>query len=110
MQTTQGTVWGKKMWKSFEERKGSSDNYGNMSYLEYLGLLENLTIYGTEYDIVMLRGFVEISICVYTPSLLVKKDDEFNCGIPMHFGENYARKIFLWHHEEHYELILKLPD
>jgi hypothetical protein len=54
IQITQGTIWGKNMWKMFKERKGNSDNYGKSSYLEYLGLLENLTIYGTEYDIVML--------------------------------------------------------
>jgi hypothetical protein len=95
IQTTQGTIWGKNMWKMFEERKGNSDNYGKSSYLEYLGLLENPTIYGTEYDIVMLCGFLDMSIYVYTPSLLVNKDGELSCGIPMHFGENCEREIFL---------------
>jgi hypothetical protein len=109
-QTTQGTIWGKNMWKMFEGRKGNSDNYGKSSYLEYLGLLENLTIYGTEYDIVMLCGFLDMSIYVYTPSLLVNKDGELSCGIPMHFRENCEREIFLWHHEEHYELILKFTN
>jgi hypothetical protein len=83
MQISQGTVWGKKMWQSFEERKGSSNNYGKMSYLEYLDLLENPTIYSTEYDIIMLCGFLEISICVYTSSLLVKKNGELSCELPM---------------------------
>jgi hypothetical protein len=106
MQTTKGTVWGKKMWKRFEERKGSSDNYGKRSYLEYLDFMANSAIYGTEYDIVMLCGFLEISIYVYTSSLLVRKNGELSCEPPMHFGGDCEFKIFLWHHKEHYEQIV----
>jgi hypothetical protein len=58
----------------------------------------------------MLCGFLDMPIYVYTPSWLVNKDGELSCGIPMHFGENCEREIFLWHHEEHSELILKFTS
>jgi len=36
MQVTQGTQWGRGIWKSFEDREGNLDNYGKHSFLEYL--------------------------------------------------------------------------
>ncbi len=36
MQVAQGTQWGRGIWKSFEDREGSSDNYGKHSFVEYL--------------------------------------------------------------------------
>jgi hypothetical protein len=60
LQVTQGTGWGEKMWKRIDERKGSSDNYRKMSYLEYLDFLVEPKIYGIECDIVILCGFLEI--------------------------------------------------
>ena len=35
MQVTQGTQWGRGIWKSFEDREGNLDNYGKHSFLEY---------------------------------------------------------------------------
>ncbi len=52
MQVTQGTQWGRGIWKSFEDREGSSDNYGKHSFLEYLDFVADPYTYGTEYDIV----------------------------------------------------------
>jgi hypothetical protein len=54
------------MWKRFEERKCSSDNYGKMSFFEYLDFIANPAIYGTEYDIVMFCEFFgNINLFVY---------------------------------------------
>jgi hypothetical protein len=36
------------MWKRFEDRKGSSDNYGKMSYFIYLDFVADPNVYGTE--------------------------------------------------------------
>jgi hypothetical protein len=36
MQVTQGTQWGRGIWKSFEDREGNLDNYRKHSFLEYL--------------------------------------------------------------------------
>ncbi len=32
MQVTQGTQWGRGIWKSFEDREGNLDNYGNIVF------------------------------------------------------------------------------
>ncbi len=94
------------MWKGFEERKGSSNNYGKRSYLEYLDFMANPAIYGTEYDIVMLRGFLEISIYMYTSLLIVRKKGELSCELPMHFGGDCEFKNFFGISKKHYEQIL----
>jgi hypothetical protein len=69
MQVTQGTQWGRGIWKSFEDREGNLDNYGKHSFLEYLDFVADPYTYGTEYDIFMLCGSLNILIDVYTSSL-----------------------------------------
>jgi hypothetical protein len=60
MQVTQGTQWRRGIWKSFEDREGNLDNYGKHSFLEYLDFVIDPYTYGTEYDIIMLCGFLNI--------------------------------------------------
>jgi hypothetical protein len=61
-QLKQGTIWGKKMWKWFEDTKANPDSYCKNSLLEYLGHMQNPRNYRTEYDIIMLAEFLNISI------------------------------------------------
>ncbi len=65
-----GTQWGTEISQTFQDREGNLDNYGKHSFLEYLDFIENPYTYGTEYDIIMLCAFLNISIDVYTSSLL----------------------------------------
>jgi len=58
MQVTQGTQWGRGIWKSFEDREGNLDNYRKHSFLEYLDFVADPYTYGTEYDIIMLCAFL----------------------------------------------------
>jgi len=37
MQVTQGTQWGRGIWKSFEDREGNLDNYGKHSFFGIFG-------------------------------------------------------------------------
>jgi hypothetical protein len=92
MQVTQGTQWGRRVWKTFEDREGNLDNYGKHSFLEYLDFVTDPHIYGTEYDIIMLCGFLNISIDVYTTSLLSNIGGETSCDT----------NVILWHYQEHY--------
>ncbi len=64
LQVTEGTSWGVKMWTRFDDRNGNIDNYGKTSFLDYLALMEDPKIYGTEYDIIMLCEFLNTSIKV----------------------------------------------
>jgi hypothetical protein len=58
-----------------------------MSYLEYLDFVADPKIYGTEFDIVMLYRFLEISIYMYTAALLVSENGKLRCEPPMHLRE-----------------------
>jgi hypothetical protein len=69
----------------FEDREGNLDNYGKHSFLEYLDFVTDPHIHGTEYDIIMLCGFINILIDVYTSSLLSNIGWESRCEPPLHF-------------------------
>jgi hypothetical protein len=51
---SQGTQWGLMMWRNIEETKANQDCYNLHSYVEYLGVMKDPKIFGTEYDIIML--------------------------------------------------------
>jgi hypothetical protein len=36
VQLKQGTIWGKEMWKWFEDTKANPDSYGKNSFLELI--------------------------------------------------------------------------
>jgi hypothetical protein len=42
------------MWRNIEETKANQDCYNLHSYVEYLGVMKDPKIFGTEYDIIML--------------------------------------------------------
>jgi hypothetical protein len=67
-QISEGTTWGKTMWTNFEITKANPDSYSKNSYSEYISFLMDPKVYGTEYDIVMLCQFLNISIDVYSLS------------------------------------------
>jgi len=105
LQVTQGTQWGREISQSFQDREGNLDNYGKHSFLEYLDFIENPYTYGTEYDIIMLCAFLNISIDVYTSSLLSIIGGESRSERPLHFGGIRETNVILWHYKEHYEPI-----
>jgi len=107
-QLKQGTIWGKEMWKRFEDTKANPDSYGKNSFLEYLSHMQNPSNYGTEYDIIMLAEFLNISIIVYSSSLITVKNNTLACTPPHKFGRPEQTTITLWHYKEHYELIVPI--
>ena len=107
-QLKQGTIWGKEMWKRFEDTKANPDSYGKNSFLEYLGHMQNPSNYGTEYDIIMLAEFLNISIIVYSSSLITVKNNTLACTPPHKFGRPDQTTITLWHYKDHYELIVPI--
>ena len=74
------------MWKWFEDTKANPDSYGKNSFLEYLGHMQNPSNYGTEYDIIMLAEFPNISIIVYSSSLVTVKNNTLAFTPPHKFG------------------------
>jgi hypothetical protein len=52
--------WGMSMWRKFEETKANIDWYNKNSYMEYLEVMKTPTIFGTEYDIIMLCEFLQV--------------------------------------------------
>ena len=105
LQVTQGTQWGREISQTFQDREGNLDNYGKHSFLEYLDFMENPYTYGTEYDIIMLCAFLNISIDVYTSSLLSIIGGELRSERPLHFGGIRDTNVILRHYKEHYEPI-----
>jgi hypothetical protein len=105
LQVTKGTQWGGEMWKTFEDREGNSDNCGKHSFLEYLDFVADLNIHGTEYDIDMLCGYLNILVDVYTSSVLSNIGGESMCEPPIPFGGICDTNVILWHCKEHYEPI-----
>jgi len=53
-QISQGTSWGMSMWMKFDKTKADIDCYNKNSYMEYLDFMKTPTVFGTEYDIIML--------------------------------------------------------
>jgi len=104
-QVSAGTNWGITMWLRFDDRNGNPDNYGKTSFLDYLALMEDPKIYGTEYDIFMLCEFLKISILVYSSSLLQDNNGEITVETPYRYGEAYQSTVLLWYFQEHYEPI-----
>jgi hypothetical protein len=75
------------MWRKFEENKTIIDCYNKNSYTEYLEFMKTPTIFGTEYDIIMLCEFLQVSIKVFSPSLFSDKQGMYHCEEPVVYGE-----------------------
>jgi hypothetical protein len=102
-QVSERMPWGKTMWTNFENTKANPDSYDKNSYSEYISFL-----YGTEYDIVMLCKFLDVSIGIYSSSYVDFQNGELTCSVPIKFGNENMPNIKLWHHKEHYELITSI--
>jgi hypothetical protein len=69
--------------------------------------MKNPTVYGPEYDVILLCEFLKIlieSFCLL-PFIL---NGYIDCLPPLSFGENFTNftlKITLWHENEHYEAV-----
>jgi hypothetical protein len=87
LQVTEGTSWGLQIWTRFDDRNGNNDNYGKISFLDYLAFMEDPKIYGTEYNLFILCEFLNISIKVYTSSLVKNTGDKISVELPFHYGE-----------------------
>jgi hypothetical protein len=66
-QVSQGMSWGISMWMKFDKTKANIDCYNKNSYMEYLAFIKTPTVFGTEYDIIMLCEFLKVSIKVFSP-------------------------------------------
>jgi len=82
-----------------------------MEYLEYLEFMEFMktpTVFGTEYDIILLCEFLQVSIKVFSPSLFSNKKGMCHCEETVHFGDVTKTLINLWLSNEHYEPIIQV--
>jgi hypothetical protein len=84
------------------------DCYNKKSYMEYLEFMKTPTVFGTEYDIIMLCEFLKVSIKVFSPSLFSDKQGMCHCEEPPVFGDMSQTVINLWLSNEHYEPIIKI--
>ncbi len=75
------------MWIKLDKTKANIDCYNKNSYMEYLEFMKSPTVYGTEYDIIMLCEFLQVSIKVFSPSLFSYKKGMCHCEEPVHFGD-----------------------
>jgi hypothetical protein len=94
LQVSQGTDWGITMWSKFDTTKANQDSYGKHSYMHYLEYMMDPNVYGTEYDLLMLCEFLQVSINVYSSTLT-----------PIKYGKEELVTMNLWHQNEHYEPI-----
>jgi hypothetical protein len=76
--------------------------------MEYLEFMKTPTVFGTEYDIIMLCEFLKVSIKVFSPSLFFDKQGMCHWEEPLVFGDLSQTVINLWFSNEHYEPIIKI--
>ncbi len=93
------------MWMNFDKTKANIDCYNKNSYLEFM---KTPTVFGTEYDIIMLCEFLRVSIKVFSPLLFSDKQGKCHCEEPVHFGDVTQTLISLLLSNEHYEPIIKI--
>jgi hypothetical protein len=66
------------------------------------------TVFGTDYDPIMLCKFLKVSIKVFSPMLFSNKQGMCHCEEPLVFGDLSQTVINLWLSNEHYEPIIKI--
>jgi hypothetical protein len=107
-QVSQGTQWGMMMWRNFEVTKANQDCYNKNSYVEYLEFMKDPKVFGTEYDIIMLCEFLQVSIKLFSPSLFFEENGLVQCGEPVIYRNQPQNTIQLWLCDEHYEPIYNI--
>ena len=107
-QVLQMSQWGLNMCEQFEATKDNPDAYMKDSFMDYLEYLKNPTVYGTEYDIVVLCEFLQVSIHVFSSSQVAVQNGTLQCTPPYVYGNEDQLLLKLWHVNEHYEPILDM--
>ena len=97
------TGWGYLFMDKFEKTKSDVDAYGKQNFFEYLDYMKDTTVYGTQYDILLLCEFLDISIDVFSSSSISFLNGFMDCPPPLSFGNRDSLKIILWHENLHYE-------
>jgi hypothetical protein len=97
------TPWGFLTMDKSESTKSNVDAYGKNNFFEHLDYMKNPTVYGTEYDVILLCEFLKISIETFSSSSISFLNGYMDCPPPLSFGMNFTLKITLWHENEHYE-------
>ena len=87
----------------FEKTKSDVDAYGKHNFFEYLDYMKDTTVYGTQYDILLLCEFLDISIDVFSSSSISFLNGLMDCPPPLSFGNTESFKIILWHENLHDE-------
>jgi hypothetical protein len=99
------TQWGFFMMDKFDSTTFYSDAYGKNSFFEYLNFMKDPTVYGTEYDVLLLSEFFSVSIEIFSSSSISFLNGYMDCPPTLLYGSNFSSKITLWHENEHYESI-----
>jgi len=76
--------------------------------MEYLEFMKSPTVFGTEYDLIILCEFLKVSIKVFSPSLFSNTQGMCHCEEPVHFGDVTQMLISLSLSNEHYESIIQV--
>jgi len=76
--------------------------------MEYLDFMKTPTIFGPEYDIIMLCEFLQVSLKVFSPSLFSDKQGMYHCEEPVVLWRSNIILINLWLSNEHYEPKFKI--
>ncbi len=97
------TGWGYFFMDKFENTKCDWDAYVKQIFFEYLDYMKDATVYGTQYDILLLCEFLDISLNVSSSSSISFQNGFMVCSPPLSFGNRDSFKIILWHENVHYE-------
>jgi len=101
-----GSPWGIEMYRRFEDSKVDVDCYGKQNYIQYLVFMKDPKVFGTEFDIVLLCKYLQISIKVFTPADFKEEHGFLSCDIHCVHGNENHQRINLWLHNLHYEPIV----
>jgi hypothetical protein len=85
------------MMDKFEDTKSNMDAYGKNNFFEYLDCMTDPTVYGTEYDILLLCESLKVSIDVFSSSSISFQNGYMDCPPPLSFGETF--KFSFWNKE-----------
>jgi len=94
------------MYRHFEDSKVDVDCYGKQNYIQYLVFMKDPKVFGTEFDVVLLCKYLQISIKVFTPADFKEEHGFLSCDIHCVHGNENHRRINLWLHNLHYEPIV----
>jgi len=100
-----GSPWGIEMYRR-EDSKVDVDCYGKQNYIQYLVFMKDPKVFGTEFDVVLLCKYLQISIKVFTPADFKEELGFLSSDIRCVHGKENHQRINLWLHNLHYKLIV----